>query len=416
MSATGFVSQSCLPGDLPMNTGSKNLVLLVNTWQRAGGLEVVTMDIAWAFRSLGWHVKVISVFDDRALYKTPDFEVTGLCPHGRIRQVLWGHVLWKIVVACHARRAIADGGMLLCAHPHLLPVLDYVPKRSGVRRWAWVYGIEVWGDQARRWAPFLNRVDRVVSISAFTAEEVVRAGLTKPVGVVPCCVDTEVFTPTPTPERIRRNEILICGRMASYEGHKGHEILFQSLPIAERLLDRPLSIRVIGTGDDQTRLERVARRLGIGDRVNFVGWASTQELVEAYRHCGVFCMPSRLDRPDRGYWMGEGFGIVYVEAAACGRPVIASAEGGSPETIGPGTTGLLVDPLSPEAVAHAIAEVLSDPIRADKMGRRGRLLAESRFSREQFVRNLQELISSNASSGNGDSSSQRAATDLLRRK
>lgn len=104
-------------------------------------------------------------------------------------------------------------------------------------------------------------------------------------------------------------------------------------------------------------------------------------------------MPSRVDRPERGYWSGEGFGLVYVEAAACGRPVIASTEGGAPETIVSGQTGLLVNPRSPEAVAHAIASVLADPARADEMGRQGRVLAETSFSRERFRSHLQELLS-----------------------
>jgi len=83
---------------------------------------------------------------------------------------------------------------------------------------------------------------------------------------------------------------------------------------------------------------------------------------------------------------------VYVEAAACGRPVIASTEGGAPETMFAGKTGLLVDPRSPANVAEAIAGILSDNQRADEMGRQGRLLAEKRFSRDQFRLRIQELI------------------------
>jgi phosphatidyl-myo-inositol dimannoside synthase len=387
----------------------KTVVLLVTMWRRTGGLEAVTMDVATTFRNLGWRVKVLSVFDDKEPERTEGIEVTSLCPQGRLRRSLWSRLLWKRVAARHLRRALAEGGLLLCAHAHLLPALNYVPRRFNIRRWAWVHGIEVWGAQARRWAPLLNRLDRVVAVSNFTEGELVRAGLRIPISVVPNCVDVEVFTPTSTPDLIRRSEILICGRMAAQERHKGHETLFQSLPIAERLLGRPLSLRVIGTGDDQTRLENVAQQLGIGERVKFVGWASMQELVEAYRHCGVFCMPSRLDKSDYGYWMGEGFGIVYIEAASCGRPVIVSAEGGSPETIIPHTTGLLVDPSSPDAVAHAIVEVLSDPLHADEMGRQGRSLVESRFSRSQILRNLQDMILIDIGSGNEESS----AKDLM---
>jgi glycosyltransferase involved in cell wall biosynthesis len=349
------------------------------------------MEIAGAFQAHGWRVQVISVFDAKEFERTEGIQVAALCPRGHLQRALWSRFLWKFVAAWYLRRALAEGGLLLCAHAHLLPALDYAPQRPNVCLWGWVYGLDVWGEQARRWVPLLNRLDRVVSISAFTAAEVVSAGLTQPVNVVPCCVDTEVFIPTPMPKLIRRNEILICGRMAVSEKYKGHQVLFQSLPMAERLLGRALSIRVVGTGDDHSRLQQQAQTLGIGARVHFVGRVSMQDLVEAYQHCGVFCMPSRVDRPDRGHWTGEGFGIVYVEAAACGRPVIASAEGGAPETILPGQTGLLVDPRSPERVAKAIADVLSDSGRADEMGRQGRLLAVSRFSREHFFRRLQEL-------------------------
>lgn len=375
-----------------MGTLSKRVVLLVRTWQRAGGLEAVTMDIAWAFCELGWRVEVVSVFDGSEGEDTPGVEVTSLYPRGRIRRWLWGRVLWKEAVSTHVRCATAGGGLVLCAHAHLLPALASIPAGSGVHRLGWVYGIDVWGHQAQRWVPFLNQLDDVVSISSFTADQMRRVGLMKPARVVPCCVDTDIFSPTPTPARIRRSEILICGRMSSHERYKGHEVLFESMMIAEKLLNRPLSIRVVGVGDDALRLTELSRKLGIGERVSFVGRLPLPELVEAYRHCGVFCMPSRVDRSATGYWTGEGFGIVYVEAAACGRPVIASSEGGAPETIVPGETGLLADPRSPEKVAAAIARILSDDGRADEMGRKGRQLAVKEFSRERFRKHVQALV------------------------
>lgn len=375
-----------------MDVKSRTVVLLVMGWKRTGGLEAVTMDIAWAFQSLGWRVKVIAVFDTVDAAASPGVEVVGLCPRGRLQQSVWRRFLWTHVVAMHVRRALADGGILLCAHAHLLPALERVAKRPDVRRWAWVYGLDVWGGEALRWAPFLNRLDRVVSISAFTAGEIVRAGFTKPLSIVPCCVDVGMYTPTTTMDRIRRNEILICGRMAANERYKGHEVLFQALPVAERILGRALTIHVVGAGDDQARLREFAVQQGVADRVTFAGRVSAEALVEAYRHCGVFCMPSRVERPGQGYWSGEGFGIVYIEAASCGRPVIASADGGAPETIIPEETGLMVDPRSPDAVGQAIAEVLADAVRADEMGRRGRVLVETRFSRERFRANLQELV------------------------
>lgn len=371
---------------------SRTVVLLANTWRQSGGLEAVVMDLAWALHHLGWRVKVFSVFgkDDEAA--APECEVVSLCPPGRLLGRLWHRLLWRPVTAHRVRRALDGGGLLIFGHAHLLPLLDVLPAHGVQSRWAWVYGLEVWGEQALLWTQHLNRLDRIVSISAFTYDQLRAAGVGCPIDIVPCCVDTDAFTPTETPERIRRDEVLICGRMVSPHRDKGHETLFRSLPIADRLLGRRISVRVVGTGADQPRLQAMARELCVQDRVQFVGRLSMSDLLEAYRHCGVFCMPTRVDRKNVGCWNGEGFGIVYVEAAACGRPVIASTEGGAPETIVPGETGLLADPRSADSVASAIAQVLGDPARAAAMGRQGRLLAESRFSRRQFVERLRRML------------------------
>ncbi len=383
------------------NAESKTVLLLVDQWRRGGGLETVTMDIAWAFKSLGCRVVVVSVFGaaDEAS-PCPD-ELLSLCPRGRVRRFLWGRYRWKSAVAARVQSRLRAGDLLIVGHAHRLPVLDHLPEKADYGRWAWLYGLEVWGAQARRWVPALNRLDRVLAISRYTAGQVREAGLRKPVQVVSCCVDTEVFTPTTTPDRIRRDEILICGRMSSKDRDKGHAILFESLPLAETILGRKLSVRVAGAGDDPSRLAKAACRYGVRDRVTFAGYLPKEQLVDAYRHCGVFCMPTRIDKSATGYWNGEGFGIVYVEAAACGRPVLASREGGASETIIPGKTGLLVDPRSPDSVAHAVAEILRNPLCADQMGREGRQLAEERFSRPVFRDKIRRLLQATNPSPNG---------------
>ena len=226
--------------------------------------------------------------------------------------------------------------ILIFGHTHLLPLLDVLPSLSKVHKYIWVYGIDAWGDEAHRWAARINRLDRLVSISSFTTDQLIHAGVTKPIDILPPFVNTLQFTPTSTPERIRRSEILICGRITGWERYKGHDLLLECLPIAERMAGGSLTLRIVGTGDDLDRLRAKARQLGLEKKVIFTGRLSFPELLEAYQHCGVFCMPSRVDRHKKPYWTGEGFGIVYIEAAACGRPVIASTDGGAPETIIPG--------------------------------------------------------------------------------
>jgi phosphatidyl-myo-inositol dimannoside synthase len=374
------------------NSPPKTVVILAKIWQKSGGLEAVNRDIAMAFKTLGWRVKVFSVFGVEDDIDSYGYDVVSLCPKGRYHRFLWYRIIWKHVVGLHVRRNLKKGGILIFGHVHLLPLINLLPRATVYKKWLWIYGIEVWGPQAARWVATLSKLDRVISISSFTAEQVRSIGLRSPISVVPCCIDTGIFVPTTTPERIRRYEILICGRMATNERYKGHQILFESVLIAESLFGCYIKVRVIGSGNDQPRLEAVVKQLGLSGRIFFTGRVSNEELIEAYQHCGLFCMPSYVARPEKGYWTGEGFGIVYVEAAACGRPVLASTDGGAPETIIPGKTGLLVDPCSPDAIGKAIAEILSDPVRADEMGRQGRSLATSRFSNKKFVDNVDKIL------------------------
>jgi phosphatidylinositol alpha-1,6-mannosyltransferase len=108
----------------------------------------------------------------------------------------------------------------------------------------------------------------------------------------------------------------------------------------------------------------------------------------------VFALPSRVIERPIGHWGGEGFGVVLLEAAACGRPVIASSEGGSPDALVAGETGLVTSPENAVAVANAIASVLRDPARADAMGAAGRKLMETRFSIPKFREAIRKVADS----------------------
>jgi phosphatidylinositol alpha-1,6-mannosyltransferase len=128
--------------------------------------------------------------------------------------------------------------------------------------------------------------------------------------------------------------------------------------------------------------------------VIFTGRLPFADVVHAYGRCGVFCMPSCVETGEPGFWSGEGFGIVYIEAAACGRPVIASTDGRAPETLIPNVTGLLVNPLEPDDVADAIARIRDDQAAADEMEQRGRAFVIRTFARQVFESHIRDLVDS----------------------
>jgi phosphatidyl-myo-inositol dimannoside synthase len=381
-----------------MSQGMPKALLSVLRWNRSGGLEATTVEIGRTFREAGWSVDVVAAFDHVG-HTWEGISSQPLAPRNRVARSFHFRGLWK-----HRLRSLmASRGdaydLIVLGHAHLLPAMPLRLSDSAV--WLWTYGIEVWGDELRPIADRLPDLKRVVAISDFTAGQVARWANPVPISVVPCFVDEQVFVPATDRSGIRRSEVLICGRMSGTERYKGHETLFRSLRRAERLCGRPLSITVIGDGDDRPRLERLAFDLGIAEAVRFRGRVPLTDLVEAYQKCGVFAMPSYVEERAGARWSGEGFGIVYAEAAACGRPVIASAEGGARETISDGETGLLVDPRSEESVAQAIAEILGDPERADAMGEAGRRLVEERFCRDRFRRDVDRLVELDIGARNG---------------
>ena len=145
-------------------------------------------------------------------------------------------------------------------------------------------------------------------------------------------------------------------------------MLIRSMPkVLERHPDTKLLI--VGVGSLERELEKLAERLGVADQVIFAGKVSFEDLPAYYNAASVFAMPART----RGRGLDvEGLGIVYLEAQACGVPVIAGNSGGAPETVIDGETGIVVDGSSERSVATGLVEILDNPERAAAMGARGR--------------------------------------------
>jgi phosphatidyl-myo-inositol dimannoside synthase len=122
---------------------------------------------------------------------------------------------------------------------------------------------------------------------------------------------------------------------------------------------------IAGDGPDLERLRGLAARFG--DAVRFVGPVTDAELPVWYSLSDVFVMPSRSEPPDI-----EGFGIVFLEASACERPVVAARAGGIPDSVAEGVSGLLITPDDERELAARLVELLLDPARRTELGRRGR--------------------------------------------
>lgn len=244
-------------------------------------------------------------------------------------------------------------------------------------------------DGLRRW--LLRRVDTFVPVSHFTAELLHDQGVpSSRTHVVPNGTDPEHFSPQSNPS-IRKSlglsdepMLLTVGRLVR---RKGVDTVMRAL--SKILQTHPdVAFVVVGTGPDESRLKKLSAELNLQGHVHFVGSVSQEALPSYYSEADLFVMPACGDPPDV-----EGFGIVFLEANACGTPVIGARSGGIPDAIREGETGLLVPPSSPDALTEAVLQVLTQPSFAEELSQNGRKHIVEEANWDRVADSLYEYLS-----------------------
>ncbi|MCW2637603.1 MAG: putative Glycosyltransferase [Blastococcus sp.] len=193
-------------------------------------------------------------------------------------------------------------------------------------------------------------------------------------------VDVDLFTPAADGADVRRRlglgEAPVVACVSRLVPRKGQDVLVAGWPqVLARHPDARLLL--VGGGPAESALRRAVAARGLEHSVVLTGPVPPADLPGYYAAGDVFAMPCRTRRAGLDV---EGLGMVFLEAAACGRPVVAGTSGGAPETVQEGVTGHVVEPRSAEAVAMTIADLLADPARARAMGAAGRAWVEQRWS------------------------------------
>jgi phosphatidyl-myo-inositol dimannoside synthase len=203
-------------------------------------------------------------------------------------------------------------------------------------------------------------------------------------------VDTGHFIPVAPDEGVRAqlgwSGRLVVLTVSRLQKRKGHDQMIAAVGILRCRFPR-LLYAIVGDGEEGESLREQVRRNGLADHVRFHGALDDAGLVQAYQQCDLFVLPNRSD--GIGF---EGFGMVLLEAQACARAVVAGASGGTLEAVQHGETGLLVDCTRPEELADAVAALLSDTERRERMARHGRSWVERTFDFDAHAAQTARLL------------------------
>jgi phosphatidylinositol alpha-1,6-mannosyltransferase len=279
--------------------------------------------------------------------------------------------------------------LIFCGHINLSPVAAFLGSLLHIPVWLQAHGIDSWECPPLWRCVAVKRAALVTAVSRYTRRRLLQwSGIDSTrVRVLPNTVRS-FFSPGPPCESVlaklglqRKKVILTVSRITREDYYKGHERIIRALPAL--LSDHPqLVYAIVGDGSGKADLEELVSRLELQSYVRFLGRISDEDVLALYRSSTVFIMPS----------IKEGFGIVFVEAAAVGMHVIGGNADGSADALADGRIGRMIDPVSQREIRGALTDALEGGCRPNPK-------EAQRFRFENFATYVDELARSFAHEG-----------------
>jgi glycosyltransferase involved in cell wall biosynthesis len=283
--------------------------------------------------------------------------------------------------------------LILCGHLNFAPVAFIIYRLTKIPYWIIVHGTEAWDVQEPLKIKALQAANQIISVSRYTRNRLINEqGISlEKISLLPVTFDASRFKISSKSYYLLKRYglepqqpiILTVGRLSRYDRYKGYDQILKSLP---KIRDEIPNIHyiLVGKGDDRLRIEQLISQLNLQNCVTLAGFVPDDELCDYYNLCDVFAMPSK----------GEGFGIVYLEALACGKPTVGGNQDGAIDALCQGELGALVNPDDVEAIAKTLIQVLQgtypNPLLYEPELLREKVI--ERFSVQQFNQTLSNLI------------------------
>ncbi|MCZ8108124.1 MAG: glycosyltransferase family 4 protein [Burkholderiales bacterium] len=319
----------------------KILALVTDAFGGSGGIAQYNRDLLTAWSRLG---RVVVL---------PRGGASGVEAPPGIEQVTPSAGRFVYVLRTLAQTIVDRPDIVFCGHLYMAPLAWLAARLAKARLVVQVHGIDAWARPRRwqRWA--VERADLILSVSRYTRSRLLAWSRIAPekVVVLPNTVD-DCFSPGDCAgARVRfgfegKMVVVSVGRLDARERYKGQDRVIDVLADLHRQYPS-LVYAIAGEGDDLPRLEALAREAGVADIVRFLGRVPAEELPDLYRAADLFALPST----------GEGFGIVFLEAMACGTPAVGLSDAGSVDALAEGRLGVAVP-------ADQLAAALADGCKA----------------------------------------------------
>lgn len=247
--------------------------------------------------------------------------------------------------------------LIISTHVNFTVVADYLKRYFGIPYWIVAHGTEVWDIPKTNRQNAIKNADRILAVSEYTRDRLLAKSYVSPekISILPNTFDEDRFTIAPKPEfLLKRHQlspdqpiILTVARLDPTQLYKGYDLIIEALPTLQKEIPN-IHYLIVGKGADRDRLETLIQQKNLQNAVTLVGFVPDAELSAYYNLCDVFAMPS----------YGEGFGIVYLEALSCGKPVIGGNQDGAVDALCQGQLGILVNPKSVREITQALIQIL----------------------------------------------------------
>jgi glycosyltransferase involved in cell wall biosynthesis len=247
--------------------------------------------------------------------------------------------------------------LIISSHINFSVLAYFINRLLGIPYWTVVHGVDAWNITNPALSKALFCTERILAVSNYTKDRLIKEQKLNPnkISILPNTFDINKFQIAKKPKYLldryglKSDQLIILtvARLAGSDRYKGYDQIIQALPKIRSQIPN-IHYVLAGQGKDKARIEKLIIEHNLQDAVTLTGFVEDQELCDHYNLCDVFAMPSQK----------EGFGIVFLESLACGKPTLGGNQDGAVDALCNGELGALVDPLDQEEITQTLIQIL----------------------------------------------------------